>query len=75
MSLPRFLIAAPASGSGKTLITCGILQALVNRGLRVASLAGKAAIYIHGITHEEAFATDVFTLAYPDLNSLALVNS
>jgi cobyrinic acid a,c-diamide synthase len=37
MSLPRFLIAAPASGSGKTLITCGILQALVNRGLRVAS--------------------------------------
>ena len=37
MSLPRFLIAAPASGSGKTLITCGILQALVNRGLKVAS--------------------------------------
>ena len=37
MSNPRFLIAAPASGSGKTLITCGILQALVNRGLKVAS--------------------------------------
>ncbi|MDY5220100.1 MAG: cobyrinic acid a,c-diamide synthase, partial [Eubacteriales bacterium] len=37
MSLPRFLIAAPASGSGKTLITCVILQALVNRGLKVAS--------------------------------------
>ena len=37
MSLPRFLIAAPASGSGKTLITCGILQALVNRGMKVAS--------------------------------------
>jgi cobyrinic acid a,c-diamide synthase len=37
MSLPRFLIGAPASGSGKTLITCGILQALVNRGLKVAS--------------------------------------
>jgi len=37
MSLPRFLIAAPASGSGKTLIACGILQALVNRGLKVAS--------------------------------------
>lgn len=35
--IPRFLIAAPASGSGKTLITCGILQALKNRGLRVAS--------------------------------------
>ncbi len=37
MSLPRFLIAAPSSGSGKTLITCGILQALVNRGMKVAS--------------------------------------
>jgi len=37
MSLPRFLIAAPSSGSGKTLVTCGILQALVNRGLKVAS--------------------------------------
>ena len=37
MRLPRFMIAAPASGSGKTLVTCGILQALVNRGLKVAS--------------------------------------
>ncbi len=35
--MPRILLAAPASGSGKTLITCGILQALVNRGLQVAS--------------------------------------
>lgn len=31
------LLAAGASGSGKTLITCGLLQALVNRGLKVAS--------------------------------------
>ena len=37
MTMPRFMIAAPASGSGKTLITCGILQALVNRGMKVAS--------------------------------------
>lgn len=37
MSLARFMIAAPASGSGKTLVTCGILQALVNRGLNVSS--------------------------------------
>ncbi len=34
---PRFLIAAGSSGSGKTLITCGLLQALQNRGLEVAS--------------------------------------
>ncbi|MBO4763610.1 MAG: cobyrinic acid a,c-diamide synthase, partial [Candidatus Methanomethylophilaceae archaeon] len=31
------MIAAPSSGSGKTLVTCGILQALVNRGLKTAS--------------------------------------
>ncbi len=34
---PRFLIAAGSSGSGKTLITCGLLQALQNRGLEVSS--------------------------------------
>ncbi len=37
MKLPRVMIAATSSGSGKTLITCGILQALVNRGFKVAS--------------------------------------
>lgn len=37
MRIPRIMLAAPASGSGKTLITCGILQALVNRGFNVAS--------------------------------------
>lgn len=35
--LPRVMIAAPSSGSGKTLITCGILQAFVNRGMKAAS--------------------------------------
>lgn len=37
MKIPRILLTAPSSGSGKTLITCGILQALVNRGYWVAS--------------------------------------
>lgn len=37
MQYPRLLIAAGSSGSGKTLITCGLLQALVNRGIRVTS--------------------------------------
>ena len=37
MRLPRFLITAAASGSGKTLITCGILQLLKNRGYQVTS--------------------------------------
>ena len=29
---PRILLAAPASGGGKTTVTCALLQALVNRG-------------------------------------------
>lgn len=37
MNMPRILLGAAASGSGKTMITCGILQALVNRGLKVSS--------------------------------------
>ena len=37
MNDPRVLLAAPASGSGKTMITCGILQALHDRGMRVSS--------------------------------------
>ncbi|MDY2629180.1 MAG: cobyrinate a,c-diamide synthase [Lachnospiraceae bacterium] len=37
MSYPRILLGAVSSGSGKTMITCGILQAFVNRGLKTAS--------------------------------------
>lgn len=37
MTYPRFMIAATSSGSGKTLITCGLLQALKNRDLSVSS--------------------------------------
>lgn len=31
--IPRLLICAPSSGSGKTTVTCGILQLLSDRGL------------------------------------------
>lgn len=30
---PRIMIAAPSSGSGKTLVTCGLLKVFANRGL------------------------------------------
>lgn len=36
-SIPRFMIAAPSSGSGKTLVTCGLLRLLQRRGLRPAA--------------------------------------
>lgn len=34
----RLLLAAPKSGSGKTMLTCGLISLLKNRGLRVASM-------------------------------------
>jgi len=36
MNLPRLMIAAPSSGSGKTTVTAGLLAALTARGRRVA---------------------------------------
>lgn len=35
MNVPRVMLAAPASGSGKTTVTCAVLQALRGRGLRL----------------------------------------
>ena len=35
--IPRFMLTAPNSGSGKTTITCGILKALINKGLQPAA--------------------------------------
>ena len=35
--IPRILLAAGASGSGKTLLTCGLLQVLVNSGKKTVS--------------------------------------
>ena len=34
---PRFLLAAPQSGSGKTTVTCAILRALLHKKLKVAA--------------------------------------
>ena len=33
--IPQFLIAAPASGSGKTLVARGLMATLARRGLQV----------------------------------------
>ena len=34
---PRFMITATNSGSGKTTITCAILKALLNQGIKPAA--------------------------------------
>ena len=56
MNRPRVLIAAPMSGSGKTMITCGLLQALILRSLRVASFKG-GPDYIDPMFHEKVIGT------------------
>ena len=49
--VPRLLIAAPASGGGKTTFTCGLLHSLVRRGL--APLACKCGPdYIDPMFHD-----------------------
>lgn len=37
MGFPRIVISAVSSGSGKTLLTCGLLQALKNRNQKVSA--------------------------------------
>ena len=52
MSAPRLLLCAPASGGGKTTLTCAILQVLVNRGANpVAFKCGPD--YIDPMFHSE----------------------
>jgi cobyrinic acid a,c-diamide synthase len=36
MRIPRIMIAAPMSGCGKTTIVCGLMQALMSRGYKIA---------------------------------------
>ncbi len=48
-----FVVAAPKSGSGKTLVTLGLIRAFRNKGLKVAS-AKVGPDYIDGRFHEAA---------------------
>ena len=36
-NIPRIMLVATGSGAGKTTVTCGILKAIMNRAIRVAS--------------------------------------
>ena len=63
---PRLVIAAPSSGSGKTLVTCGLLSALKKEGRRAAAFKC-GPDYIDPMFHETVLGTpsknlDTFSL-------------
>lgn len=55
--LPRILIGAPGSGSGKTTVVCGILQALINKGLNIVSFKC-GPDYIDPMFHKKALGLE-----------------
>ena len=77
-TLPRLLLCAPGSGSGKTTVTCALLQALLNRKLRpVAFKSGPD--YIDPMFHTEVMATrsrnlDLFFLGEERVRNLLWTN-
>lgn len=76
---PRILLSAPSSGSGKTMITCGILQALCDRGLKVSSFKC-GPDYIDPMFHEKVIGTrsanlDLFFADENQLKNCFLRNS
>lgn len=77
--VPRLLLTAPHSGSGKTLITCGLLQAFKNRGMQVASFKC-GPDYIDPMFHETILRTkarnlDTFFMSKNITNYLLAKNS
>lgn len=54
--LPRLLLAAPGSGSGKTTVVCALLQALKHRGLSLAAFKS-GPDYIDPMFHRQVLDT------------------
>lgn len=78
-NIPRILIGAPSSGSGKTTVVCSILQALINKGLNIVSFKC-GPDYIDPMFHKEALGLesrnlDLFFNDMPTINYLLAKNS
>ena len=79
MQLPRILLTAPSSASGKTTVTCGILQALINRGQSVSSFKC-GPDYVDPMFHSKVIGTkarnlDPFMMTEPVMKHLLCKNS
>lgn len=60
-AIPRVLLTAASSGSGKTMITCGILKALKKRGLNCAAFKC-GPDYIDPMFHRKVLGIDSYNL-------------
>ena len=77
--IPRFMISAPGSGSGKTTIVCALLKALMNKGHRVAAFKS-GPDYIDPMFHSKVIGAksrnlDVFMLGKEIVPYLVAKNS
>lgn len=61
MRIPRILITAPSSGGGKTMLTCGLLQAFLNRGYHPAAFKC-GPDYIDPMFHKSVLGVDSYNL-------------
>lgn len=79
VKVPRFMISAPGSGSGKTTIVCALLKALMNRGLRTAAFKS-GPDYIDPMFHTRVIGTpsrnlDLFMLGQETTKLLVARNT
>lgn len=79
LAMPRFMISAPNSGSGKTTIVCGILKALMHQGKRVAAFKS-GPDYIDPMFHSKVIGAksrnlDIFMLGKDTTRYLAAKNA
>lgn len=79
LRIPRFMISAPGSGSGKTTIVCGLLKALMNMGLKTAAFKS-GPDYIDPMFHSKVIGAksrnlDLFMLGASTTRYLAAKNS
>ena len=78
VKMPRFMITAPGSNTGKTTIVCGLLKALLNKGLQVAAFKS-GPDYIDPMFHTKVIGAhsrnlDVYMLGKETTRFLAAKN-
>lgn len=79
VKVPRFMISAPGSGTGKTTLVCGLLKALMLKGLKVAAFKS-GPDYIDPMFHSRVIGAhsrnlDLFMLGKETTRALVVKNA